>query len=77
MMYGKPYNNYEYDHAFCNAHLQIEHTGIEENYKQHWAKEMNALLTEMKLYTDECKEQIKNKILIKLNHWRKSSMLSS
>jgi len=33
-------------------------TGIEENYKQQWAKEMNGLLTEMKKYTDECKEQI-------------------
>ena len=54
----KPYNNYECDHALCNAHLQRELTGIEENYKQHWAKEMNALLTEMKQYTDECKEQI-------------------
>ena len=54
----KPYNNYGCDHAFCNAHLQRELTGIEENYKQHWAKKMNALLTEMKLYTDECKEQI-------------------
>jgi transposase len=34
----KPYNNYECDHALCNAHLQRELTGIEENYKQQWAK---------------------------------------
>jgi transposase len=54
----KPYNNYECDHALCNAHLQRELTGIEENCKQQWAKEMNGLLTEMKMYTDECKEQI-------------------
>ena len=32
--------------------------GIEENYKQQWAKEMNELLTEAKKYTDECKDQI-------------------
>ncbi|AGF97158.1 Mobile element protein [Methanosarcina mazei Tuc01] len=50
----KPYNSYECDHALCNAHLQRELTGIEENYKQTWAKEMNELLTEMKKYTDEC-----------------------
>lgn len=55
----KPYNSYECDHALCNAHLQRELTGIEENNKQQWAKEMNELLTEMKKYTDECKEQVK------------------
>jgi len=54
----KPYNNYDCDHALCNAHLQRELTGIEENYKQQWAKDMNELLTEMKKYVDECKEQI-------------------
>jgi transposase len=54
----KSYNKYECDHALCNAHLQRELTGIEENYKQQWAKEMNELLTEMKKYTDDCKEQI-------------------
>ena len=55
----KSYYNYECDHALCNAHLQRELTGIEENYKQQWAKEMNELLKEAKKYTDECKEQIR------------------
>jgi transposase len=55
----KPYNIYDCDHALCNVHLQRELTGIEENYKQQWAKEMNELLAEMKKYTDECKEQVK------------------
>jgi transposase len=54
----KSYNNYGCDHALCNAHLQRELTGIEENCKQQWAKGMNELLTEMKKYSDECKEQI-------------------
>ena len=56
----KSYNGYDCDHAFCNVHLQRELTGIEENFKQQWAKEMNELLTEMKKYTDECKEQAKD-----------------
>ncbi len=56
----KSYNGYDCDHALCNAHLQRELTGIEENYKQQWAKEMNELLTEIKKYTDECKEQVKD-----------------
>jgi transposase len=54
----KSYNNYECDHSLCNAHLQRELIGIEENYKQQWTKEMNELLTEAKKYTDECKDQI-------------------
>jgi transposase len=48
----KSYNKYVCDHALCNAHLQKEPTGIEENYKQQWVKEMNELLTEMKKYSD-------------------------
>jgi len=56
----KPYNGYNCDHALCNAHLQRELIGIEENYKQQWAKDMNELLSEMKKYTDECKEQVKD-----------------
>ena len=31
--------------------------GIEENYKQQLTKEVNELLTEIKKYTNECKEQ--------------------
>jgi len=55
----KSYDNYECDHALCNAHLQRELIGIEENYKQQWANEMNELLTEAKKkHTDERKEQI-------------------
>jgi transposase len=54
----KPYFNYECEHALCNAHLQRELTGIEENYRQQWAKEMNELLKEAKKYTDDCKDQI-------------------
>ena len=38
----KSYDNYECDHALCNAHLQRELTGIEENYKQKtWRKSKN------------------------------------
>lgn len=50
------YNKYECEHALCNAHLKRELTGIEENFEQRWAKEINGLLSEVKKYTDECKE---------------------
>lgn len=50
------YNKYGCEHALCNAHLKRELTGIEENFKQQWAKKINELLSEMKKYTDECKE---------------------
>src|SRR5665647_3214471 len=50
------YNKYECAHALCNAHLKRELTGIEENFEQQWAKEINGLLSEVKKYTDECKE---------------------
>ena len=56
----KPYNNYACNHALCNVHLKRELTGIEENYNQQWAKDMNELLSEMKKYADECKEQVKD-----------------
>jgi transposase len=56
----KPYSNYDCNHALCNVHLKRELTGIEENYNQQWAKDMNELLSEMKKYADECKEQVKD-----------------
>ena len=56
----KPYSNYDCNHALCNVHLKRELTGIEENYNQQWAKDMNELLSEMKKYTDKCKEQVKD-----------------
>src|SRR5674476_1257950 len=50
------YNKYECEHVLCNAHLKRELTGIEENFEQQWAKEINGLFSEVKKYTDECKE---------------------
>ena len=50
------YNKYGCQHALCNAHLKRELTGIKENFEQQWAKEINELLSEMKKYTDECRE---------------------
>jgi len=50
------YNKYGCEHALCNAHLKRELTGIEENFEQQWAKKINELLSEMKKYTDECRE---------------------
>ena len=38
------YNKYECEHALCNAHLKRELTGIEENFEQQWAKEINGQL---------------------------------
>lgn len=37
------YNKYGCEHALCNAHLKRELTGIEENFKQQWAKEIKRL----------------------------------
>src|SRR5674536_288468 len=50
------YNKYECEHALCNAHFKRELTGIEKNFEQQWDKEINGLLSEVKKYTDECKE---------------------
>ncbi len=50
------YNKYGCEHALCNAHLKRELTGIEESFEQQWAKKINELLSEMKKYTDECRE---------------------
>ena len=67
----KSYNNYECEHALCNAHLQREQTGIEDSYKHQWAKEMNELLTDTKKYTDECKEQIQELDLEQIRDFEK------
>jgi len=50
------YNKYGCEHSLCNAHLKRELTGIEENFEQQWAKKINRLLSEMKKYTDECRD---------------------
>jgi transposase len=50
------YNKYGCEHALCNAHLKRELNGIEENFEQQWTKKINELLSEMKKYTDECRE---------------------
>jgi len=50
------YNKYGCQHSLCNAHLKRELTGIEENFEQQWAKKINDLLSEMKKYTDKCRE---------------------
>jgi transposase len=50
------YSKYGCEHALCNAHLKRELTGIEENFEQQWAKKINELFSEMKKYTDECRE---------------------
>lgn len=50
------YNMYGCEHALCNAHLKRDLTGIEENFEQKWAKKVNELLSEVKKYTDECRE---------------------
>jgi transposase len=42
------YFSYFFIHALCYAHILRELTGIFENYQQKWAKDMIALLVEMK-----------------------------
>jgi len=46
-----------------------------KSYKQQWTKEMNELLTEMKKYTDECKEQVKDFDIEQIKALEKGSML--
>lgn len=44
------------NHSICNAHLLRELTGISENYKQLWSKEMSDLLINIKSSVDEIRE---------------------
>lgn len=46
----KPYNKYECEHSFCNAHILRELNGIIENEGAIWASDMYKLLTNMNIY---------------------------
>jgi hypothetical protein len=50
------YYKYSCMHAFCNAHLLRELTGIYENYDQQWSQDMGDLLIEIKECVDEAPE---------------------
>jgi transposase len=52
--FWRAYLAYDCDHAFCNAHLIRELTGIDENYRQAWACEMIDLLLSIKKHADSC-----------------------
>ena len=54
--FWKPYYKYNCNHSICNAHLLRELTGISENYKQLWSKEMSDLLINIKSSVDEVRE---------------------
>ena len=44
-------------HALCNVHHLRELTFVEEQYEQSWAKDLKALLLEMRAATEQAREQ--------------------
>jgi len=55
----KPYNKYECNHSFCNAHILRELNGVIENESVIWASDMHKLLTAMNDYLYSLKEKEK------------------
>jgi len=51
----RSYQGYGFTHAWCNVHHLRELTFIEEALKQRWAKQMKALLLEMKAEVERAK----------------------
>jgi len=58
----KPYYQYGFQHALCNAHHLRELTGILEQDKQEWPREMIELLLEIKKAVDEAKVSGKSRL---------------
>ena len=54
--FWRPYQNYDCDHGFCNAHLLRELTFLWEQQGQRWAADMSAHLLHLKEAVDAAKE---------------------
>jgi transposase len=59
--FGKPYEQYNCSHAYCNAHLIRELTFVYESQKQKWACKMIDLLFSIKEKVDQSKEDFLKK----------------
>jgi len=55
----KPYNHYDCQHAYCNAHLLRELTRISELEKVQWSEDMHQTLTQMNIAVHKAKNSDK------------------
>jgi transposase len=56
----KPYNRYECEHSFCNAHILRELNGVTQRNDVKWSENMHSLLLKMKKAVHKAKNRDKN-----------------
>jgi len=65
----KSYEQYDCDHALCNAHHLRELAFITERYQQAWAEEMFILLCDLKQQVDDAKALSETALSEELMRW--------